>query len=103
MLRNKAKMNPTAKKPDSLLNLMIRFSHSQAYCELLVSKRCKVGLACANAHGALNAEHKDLPVPDLTGFCGRSDCVDGSVDQVARYGHLDLDLGRKLTAYSAPR
>src|SRR3984893_16061518 len=57
-----------------------------------LSKCRNVGLAGANAHGLVDVEHKYLPVPDLPSLRGRSDGLDGVVDQLARHRYLDLDL-----------
>src|SRR5262249_39991422 len=51
-----------------------------------------IGLAGADAHGAVEAEDEDLSVPDLTGFGGVGDGLDGLVDLIGRHRHLDLDL-----------
>ncbi len=59
------------------------------------SERCRVGLASADAHRAVEAEHEDLAVPDLAGFGGRGDRVDGSVDLVGCHRDLDLDLRKE--------
>src|ERR1700676_439087 len=57
-----------------------------------LSKCRNVGLRGANAPGLVDVEHKYLPVPDLPSLRGRSDGLDGVVDQLARHRYLDLDL-----------
>src|ERR1700738_78506 len=60
-----------------------------------LSKCRNVGLAGANAHGLVDVEYKYLPVPDLPSLRGRSDGLDGVVDQLARHRYLDLDLSQE--------
>ena len=60
-----------------------------------MSNRRDVGLARANAHSVFDVEDKYFTIPDLPGLRGRSDGLDGSVGQLARDCHLNLDLGYK--------
>src|SRR5262249_36546888 len=56
------------------------------------SKRCGVGLASADAHGAIEVLNKNLSVSDLAGLDGGGDGLDGLVDQVGCHRDFDLDL-----------
>src|ERR1700730_5938907 len=68
-----------------------------------LSKCRNVGLAGANAHGLVDVEHKYLPVPDLPSLRGRSDGLDGVVDQLARHRYLDLDLDLRQEGHCPAR
>jgi hypothetical protein len=64
--------------------------------------RRDVGLARANAHSVFDVEDKYFTIPDLPGLRGRSDGLDGSVGQLARDCHLNLDLGYKSNCIFGP-
>ena len=67
-----------------------------------LSNRRDVGLARANAHSVFDVEDKYFTIPDLPGLRGRSDGLDGSVGQLARDCHLNLDLGYKSNCIFGP-
>src|SRR5882757_1545382 len=54
-----------------------------------------VGLASADAHGAVDAVDEDLSIADLAGLGGRHDRFDDFVDLIGRDCRLDLDLGQE--------
>src|SRR5262245_2602661 len=54
-----------------------------------------IGLAGADAHGAVDAVDEDLAVADLAGLGGPYDGVDDFVDLIGRDRRFDLDLGQK--------
>src|SRR5437016_8230283 len=51
-----------------------------------------VGLAGADAHGAVEAVDEDLSIADLAGLGGPYDGVDDFVDLIGRDCRFDLDL-----------
>src|ERR1700716_3297431 len=59
------------------------------------SQRGDIGLAGADAHGAVDAEDEDLSVSDLARFGGAGDCFDHLVDLLGVDCHFDLDLGQE--------
>src|SRR5882724_7126117 len=61
-----------------------------------LSERCFVGLAGADAHRVLQAEHEDFAVADLTGLGRPDDGFRDLVDLVARNGDFDLELGQEV-------
>src|SRR5262249_5765181 len=73
------------------LNVMILNSCRETFCGA-GSEGSSIGFAGADAHGAVEAEDKDLSIPDLTGLGGGSDGIDGLVDLIGCHRDLDFDL-----------
>src|SRR5688572_11715286 len=59
------------------------------------SERIAVGLPGADADGAFDRHHEDLPVADLAGASRRGDRFDDPWHQVRGHGDLDLQLGQE--------
>src|SRR6185437_16602806 len=94
-LRNSAKRRPNARATSparvGFLNVMGSNLLSQDIA-VRVSERGGIGLAGADAHGGVEAQHEDFSVPDLTRLGGGGDGVDGFVDLIGCDRDFDLDL-----------
>ena len=67
------------------------------------SQSCVIGLTSANPRSAVDIRDKNLAVTDLASSCRPHDRVDDIVDMTGRNRDFDLDLWKKVAAYSAPR